>query len=140
MLHSVPLGALLVLVAEGYPAPVALTIPDGAIVIQRPLRDSRPRRWLWRGYGMNYAPFASQWAFLQSLDYQTRGAAGLVPTVGICEDVTGIGGFGQLSGGARVYTTCKVIQVTQSPRKGGGPVTYESLVEFYADDPAYAAF
>jgi hypothetical protein len=116
------------------------TSQDGAVVIQRPLRDSRPRRWIWRGYGLNDPTFAAQWAFLESLDYQTRTASGLVATVGIWEDFSGVGGFNKLSGSSRVYTTVRVIQVDRTPRKGGGPISYESVVEFYVEDPAYAAF
>jgi hypothetical protein len=118
-----------------------LTTNDGATVIQRPLRDSRPRKWIWRGHGRLSEPFASQWALLERLEYRARLASGLVPTVGIWEDVSGTGGFGRRDeSGSRVYTTVKLLQANRTPRQGGGPVIYDSVVEFYVDDPTYQAF
>jgi hypothetical protein len=103
------------------------------------LRDSRPRRWLWSGYGPNDTEFAAQWAFLESLDAKAGLANGFPATVGIWEDVSGVGGFSKAVGSARTYTPVRVVQVSRQPRRGGGPVTYEAVLEFQIEDSNYTA-
>lgn len=115
------------------------TTQDGAIVIQRPMRDSRPRKWLWRGYGRSDASNNSLWDLLQSLTTKARVAAGLSATVKVWEDVTGAGGFDKTDGlGAKVYTTVRVHQATRKPSPSG-PVVYETALTFYVDDLNYSA-
>jgi hypothetical protein len=52
----------------------------------------------------------------------------------------GIGGFARMNGSNREYTRVKIIQVSGAPRPGGAPVSYESVLEFYVDDPAFTRF
>jgi hypothetical protein len=59
--------------------------------------------------------------------------------VQVWEDVSGAGGFARMNGDNRVYTPVRIVQANRTPR-GGGPVNYESVLEFYVDDPTYAAF
>ena len=119
------------------------TTQDGATVVQRPLRDSRPRKWVWKGYRDSdlLAAYANQWQELAALEYRTRLEAGLNPLVEIWEDETSVGGFDRMDGEDKVYTTVKFIRVDRAMRKGGGPVTYEdSYIEFYVEDDTYRGF
>lgn len=114
---------------------------DGAVVIQRPTRDTRTRRLIWLAYGPKNEPFASQWALFESLECRSRMDAGLPASVGFWEDVTEAGGFDRTDGqGEKIYTRVKIIQVDRMPRQGGGPVRYESTVEFVIDDPSFSGF
>src|SRR5262245_24129655 len=71
----------------------ALTSQDGRIVIQRPLMDERPRKWIWRGYGPSHSAFATQWSLLETLEQRRRLEARLPPIIEIYENVSGVGGF-----------------------------------------------
>lgn len=118
-----------------------LVTQDGAVIVQRPLRDSRPRKWVWKGYGPSIAAYSAQWQLLQSLDGRARLQANLSPTVEIWENVSGVGGFSRLNGdGSRLYTRVRLTQVDRTPRQGGGPVSFDSTVTFQLDDATYAAF
>jgi hypothetical protein len=114
---------------------------DEATVIQRPLRDSRTRRWIWRGYRYHMAEYAAQWALLESLDAQARLRLGLNPVIEIFEDTSGIGGFGKRDGGGNpIFTKVAFVQVTRNVR-AGGRVTYdESVIEFLIRDSDYNDF
>jgi hypothetical protein len=113
---------------------------DGNVIVQRPLRDSRPRKWRWVGYGPPHPAFAALWALLESLNARARAKAGLPVTVGIWEDVSGSGGFNRVDGaGGKVYTTVKLVQVNRTP-DGSGPVFYESSAEFYIADDTCSTF
>jgi hypothetical protein len=116
------------------------TTQDGATIVQRPLRDPRVRKWRWTGHQTETEPYATQWALLASLETRARVLAGLPATVEIWEDVSGIGGFDRMDGANRQYTTVRFLQVDRAPRKGGGPVVYESVVEFIIADPTYSTF
>ena len=117
-----------------------LTTQDGNVIVQRPLRDARPRKWTWRGYGQPDADYVALWSFLQSMSYRARMNQALTPTIDIWEDTTGSGGFDKLDSlGNKVYTTVKVLQVTRTP-SGPGPMRYESSITFYIEDENYDAF
>jgi hypothetical protein len=123
---------------------------DGAVVIQRPPLDERPRRWVWKGYRPWQTDYELQWKELESLETRTRSLAGNSPIVEIWEGETDQGGFGALTSGAEPdfetfsnlrWTRVRFVQVSRTTRKGGGSVVYEdSVVEFRIADPAYQAF
>jgi hypothetical protein len=114
---------------------------DGGVIVQRPLRDSRPRKWIWRGYGPSIASYAEQWALLQSLEKRARVTSNLPAQMEIWEDVSGVGGFARTNAdGSRLYTKVQLIQVARTPRTGGGPVAYDSTVTFQIDDATFSAF
>src|SRR5690606_40389735 len=69
------------------------TTPDGAVVVQRPLRDDRPRQWVWKNYRPTVTTYENQWKLLETLEVKARLKANLEPTVQIWEDVTDEGGF-----------------------------------------------
>jgi hypothetical protein len=117
-----------------------LTSANGNIVIQRPLRDSRARKLIWRGYGPNHATFAAMWTLLESMDTRKRRESGLAPTVGIWEDVSGSGGFARMDGSSKLYTTVRVVSVDRQTRQGGGPVAFDSTLTFHIDDESYTNF
>lgn len=107
---------------------------DGGHVVQRPLRDSRPRRWTWKGYGPNLPVYENQWQALRALEYRTRLEAGVWPIVEVREDVVGEGGLSS-------WTKVKLLRVERVTRKGGGGVVYEdSFLEFVIVDPSYTGF
>ena len=130
------------------PAPSAVEYPerraqkvhatqDGGIVVQRPLRDSRPRKWHWTNYPANYAAYASQWATLKALEYRTRLEAGQWPLVEVWEDTTD-GGFDRMDGATQVWTVVKLLRVDRTVR-GSGPVVYsDSVLEFVIQDETFS--
>ena len=130
------------------PAPTAIDYPeaslykvlptqDGSIVVQRPLHDACPRKWIWNGFGQPDASFVSQWTVVKACEYRARIRAALSPTIEIWEDSTGAGGFDRLDAlGAKVWTKVKLLQVTRKP-SGPGPLRFESSVTFYVSDPDY---
>jgi hypothetical protein len=115
---------------------------DGAVVVQRPFRDSRPRRWIWTNYPAAASAYSTTWTLLESLEYRTRLANNLPGWIEVWEDVSGVGGFGKLDGsGNRIYTKVKVTQANRVPRGGGGIVIYAaSVMEFVIDDLSYTEF
>lgn len=117
---------------------------DGAVVVQRPLRDDRPRKWIWKGYRDSdlMAAYKNQWATLSTLEYRYRLQHNLPATVQIWEDETGIGGFNLLDGGgAKIWTTVKFLQVQRTIRPGGGFVIYDaSTIEFVIADNSFSSF
>lgn len=143
-----------------HPRPTAINYPerrlfkrrdtkDGASVISRPVADSRPRQWIWKGYRAWMAEFNEQWLILKSLETKARLQDGLSATVLIWEDETTEGGFDTTTAGDPdlitysnlVWTTVRFIQVDRKLRDSGGPVIYDtSTVEFVVEDPLYAAF
>lgn len=123
---------------------------DGAVVLARPLRDSRPRQWIWKGYRQWITGYAALWETFKTLDTKARVEASLSPTVQIWEDETGPdSGFGLTTGGAPdlvayanlIWTTVRIIQVTREMRDNGGPLTFEkSIVEFTVEDDSFSTF
>lgn len=129
--------------------------PDGAVVIQRPMRDSRLRRWVWKRYRPTIAAYEVQYQLLKTLtakELWRRGQAEV--TVQIWEDVTDEGGFGHYEGEGEdgvepdlvyftnlIWTQVKLVNVYRKTRKGGGVVVYDdTVVEFVIADDAYGAF
>jgi hypothetical protein len=128
-----------------HPAPTEIDYPerrmmtlhptqDGPPVIQRPLRDSRSRKWIWKGYGPRIAPYENQWEALKALEYRTRLDANQWPIVELREDELAESGFAN-------WTKVKIVRVERTARKGGGGLVYdESFIEFFVVDPAFGGF
>lgn len=128
-----------------YPAARSVTeqaTVDGKIVLHRPLKDGRKRKWIWRNYPASHAAYEDQWKLLESLNAGVRWENNLPPTVGIWEDVSGMGGFNKVDeNGARVFTTVKFTQVDRKVRRGGGIVIYDpSEVHIFIEDENYDYF
>jgi len=127
-----------------YPEAEAMTITasiEGNPIIQRPMRDGRVRKWIFRGWGKGSEPYETQWNTLQSLTSGHRSQNGQDPYVYLWEDVSGVGGFDRYdSEGNRVFTRVRIAQANRVPRNGGGPVRYDSTLEFYIADDTYTSF
>jgi hypothetical protein len=119
-----------------------LTTQDGAVVIQRPLRDPRPRRWMWNSYVKGNAEYEALFSLLSSLELKAMRDAGLSPLIGIWEDVSGIGGFDRRDGSFNpVFTNVLITQVHREPIPAPGRVVYgDTLIEFVIEDLSYTHF
>jgi hypothetical protein len=157
---SVPIGFTTVLPI--HPRPTEVEYPefrsfkskvskDGSVVIQRPLKDSRPRKWAWKRYRPYMTEFMNMWAVLESLETKAMWDAGFAdPTIEIWEDETGKGGFGTTTDGFPpdlitytnlVWTKVKIIQAHQAIASGGGPVVFDtSFIDFIIVDEDYSSF
>jgi len=126
------------------------TTQDHNIVIQRPIKDSRVRKWLWKNYRSNIIGYNSLWTALVALESRQRDIDGKNPVIQIWENETGEGGFDEttdqlapdLSGYTNIeWVQVKFLQVTRKSRSGGGPVKYdESVVEFVIADASWENF
>src|SRR5690606_33657832 len=116
-----------------YPEAEAVAIKnsvDGNVVIQRPLKDGRVRKWHFQGWGKGSEPYETQWNTLQSLTTGRRSQNGQDPYVYVWEDESGVGGFDRTdSEGNRIFTRVRIAQANRVPRNGGGPVRYDSTLE-----------
>jgi hypothetical protein len=124
---------------------------DGAVVIQRPLRDSRMRSWSWVGYRPTVPNYENLFASLKSLEARQRQIDGLNPVIQIWENESvGEGGFDQtiddldpdLIGYTNIeWVQVKFTQVHRKSQKGGGLVKYDNtFVEFYVEEPSWENF
>jgi hypothetical protein len=113
----------------------AIPTVDGATVIQRPLVDTRVRRWLWYNYPRSHQEFASLWSLLESLETRTRFDQGLTPWVYVWEDLSGTGRFDRKVAGDEIFSRVRVVRVERTARPGGGPVIYDrAAFEFRVED------
>jgi len=110
---------------------------DGNVIVQRPLRDSRPRRFVWRNLPLKSAEYSAQWELLRTFDYRHRLSSGLYPYVGVWEDETGAGGLARMDGSSRILTLAKILQVSRSAEPHFFP---ETFIEFWIADPTYKEF
>lgn len=138
---------------------------DHAVVIQRPIKDSRTRRWIWRNYRSNIATYETQWTNLKSMEARARALSDPEPVapfttyadsltknplIQIWENITDEGGFGETTDDLAPdlvsytniqWTQVKFLQVHRTTRKGTGYVVYdESFIEFVIADPAWESF
>ena len=138
---------------------------DHAVVIQRPIKDSRTRRWVWRNYRPNIASYETQWSNLKAMEARARAlsdpepiapftvyddSSAKNPLIQVWENITDEGGFGEttddLAPDLVSYTNIewvqvKFLQVHRTTRKSTGYVIYdESAVDFVIADPAWESF
>ena len=124
---------------------------DHAVVIQRPIHDSRERKWIWKRYRPAAGNYETQWVTLLSLQARRRHQNAEDPVVEIWEDETvGENGFDLTDDGEPpdlvtytniVWTQVKFIRVYRKSQKGGGPIIYDdSIMEFIVVDPAWENF
>ncbi len=127
---------------------------DGAVIINRPMQDSRPRRWIWARYPANgtaFMEFNNQWTFLKTLETKALWQAGSAdPSIFVWENESGIGGFGETLDNSEPdlidylniqWTKVTVIQASQELAKGTGRTIYDtSIFEFIITDPDYNDF
>lgn len=126
---------------------------DNNIVIQRPIRDDRPRKWVWNSYRSTVPRYEAQYQFLRSITEKSLWNDGnLIMTVDVWEDESGVGGLDRFDAtlfsapdeaglSNLIWTTARVSNVYRtSPKKGGPPVYDETVMEFYIQDAAYTDF
>lgn len=124
---------------------------DHAVVIQRPIKDSRERKWLWKRYREAAPNYEAQWTTLRTLDARQRSIDGKNPVIQIWENETlGEGGFSEttddqapdLGGYTNIeWVEVKFLQVSRKSQKGGGIVVFDdSVVTFVVTDPAWENF
>lgn len=114
---------------------------DSAAIIQRPLIDTRPRKWIWKRYRQAAPNYETQYDLLRSLEARQRHLDSKDPNVFIWEDESDEGGFGEMSGPDEVWTQVKFIQVHRRSQSGGGVVVYDdSWIEFVITDPTWESF
>jgi len=126
------------------------TTQDSAFVIQRPIADARPRKWLWKRYRNTVPNYETQYDTLRTLEARQRHLDSRDPNIFIWENESDEGEFGALSSGTVPdlesytnisWTQVKFMQVHRKSAGGGGPVIYEdSWVEFVITDPAWESF
>lgn len=63
------------------PLGTRVDIPNGSLVAQVPLRDARPRRWVWEGYPASLVAYAALWARLEPLRARYRYQTGNSPYI-----------------------------------------------------------
>ena len=160
---DVPAGTLQVLNVHPKPTGVeypdvrdfnAIDTQDGNVVLQRPIRDRRRRRWFWVGFRSYMVVWENMWNTIVPLEAKARAEAGFTDvTVEIWEDESsGEGGFNLTTDGQPPsytsptvnnlkWTKVKFIQVSRQSRKQGGPVAYDpAFIEFVIKDPTYERF
>jgi hypothetical protein len=120
---------------------------DGNVVVQAPIKDSRPRHWVWQNYKFDIPRYDALYVKLYNL--QTKLRVGASPAksewVFLYEDVTD-----ELStrawGGTEwtkspAWVRVKVFNVTRQIRRSGGKVTYDDTrLSFIIDDATWNAF
>lgn len=114
---------------------------DSALIIQRPLNDPRPRRWIWKGYRQAAPNYESQFDTLRLLEARQMAADTYDPVIQVWENESDEGGLGGGTEGSPVWTDAKIVQVTRKTRGGGGVAVYEdTIVEFIIVDSTWESF
>ena len=65
---------------------------DSSLVIQRPLNDPRPRRWIWKGYRQSVPNYEDLFDDLKLLEARQLDADGYSPIVQLWENESDEGG------------------------------------------------
>jgi len=120
---------------------------DGNPVIQAPLVDNRPRRWIWTRYRPDTRQYSTTFDKLWNLHWKLRLEATPAKSewVYLKEDVTGnldkrVWNAGQWEH-QNDFVRVKVVDVTQNVAREGGTVKYdETVLEFLIDDSAWTNF
>src|SRR5436190_7057165 len=97
---------------------------DGNAIIQTPVRDTRPRQWIWHSYKANVLNYTVMYQQLLNYHYKNRLNGGKSPWVFIYENETLNLVYKNWNGTAWVETAdfmrAKVTQVTQNVLPQGG--------------------
>lgn len=120
------------------------TSRDGNPILQTPVRDTRPRQWVWKRYMSEYEGYDKLYNKL--LNYQERlretATPPKPPWMWLKEDSSGNLTFRQWNGTTWVETVSWVrvliTQVTQNVADQIGHTVWEELIlEFVIDDPVF---
>lgn len=120
---------------------------DGSPIVQAPLKDGRPRTWVWKRYKATIPRYTNLYATILNYQYKNRQASipAKSPWVYVKESESGNLTYKNWNGTSFVETSdwvrVKVTQVTQNLGQGGGQATYdETRLEFVIDDPRWNNF
>lgn len=123
------------------------TSKDGFAIVQAPLKDTRPRSWVWKRYRSSIPKYDN--LYNQLLNYQYRMRQSAIPAksqwVYLKDTESGNLTFKQWNGTkwieVETWVRAKVIQVTQNIAEQGGPAVYETTeLRFIIDDPSWSNF
>ena len=114
---------------------------DSSLIIQRPLNDPRPRKWIWKNYRQSVPNYESQFDDLKLLEARQLDADGYSPIIQVWENESDEGGIGGGTEGSPTWVDAKILQVHRRTRKGGGIVVYdETWIEFIIVDSTWEEF
>lgn len=118
---------------------------DGAPVVQAPLKDSRPRTWIWKRYRSSVPHFDTLYNLLLNYQYKLRQATGQSPWVYVRDTESGNLTFRTQNGNTFTenasWVRVKVIQVTKNLAQQGGPAVWEDTKFVWViDDPTWNLF
>jgi len=120
---------------------------DGNPIIQAPLKDGRPRSWIWKRYRNTVPKYSTLYNQLLNYQYHLRQLATppKSPWVYVRDTETNNLSFRQWNGTTwteiNTWVRVKVIMVTQQVGEGGGPAVYDTTTfTFVIDDPAWNGF
>lgn len=120
---------------------------DGNPIIQSPLKDGRPRTWVWKRYRSSVPKYDN--LYNQLLNYQHRLRETSIPPkspwVFVKDTESGNLTFKQWNGTkwieVETWVRVKVAKVTQNIASQGGPAVYEdTLFTFVIDDTSWTLF
>ena len=120
---------------------------DGNSIIQSPLKDSRPRAWVWRRYRQSISKYVSLYNLLLNLQYRNRitSPAAKSPWIYVKDTETNNLTYRQWNGTKWIesedWVRVKVTQVTQQIAAQGGQAVYdETKFTWVIDDPRWNFF
>ena len=120
---------------------------DGAPIVQSPLKDGRPRTWIWRRYRSKVPGYDALYNRLLNYQHRLRETSTppKSPWVWIRDTESGNLTYKQWDGTkwieVETWVRVKVTLVSQNIAQQGGPAVYEDTVfQFVIDDPAWNLF
>ena len=120
---------------------------DGNPVVQSPLKDGRPRTWIWKRYRSSVPKYDALYNKLLNYQHKLRETSfpPKSPWVWVKDTETGNLTFRQWDGTkwieVETWVRVKVTMVTQNIAQQGGHAVYEdTLFTFVIDDPAWSLF
>lgn len=123
------------------------TSKDGYSIVQSPLKDTRPRSWVWTRYRSSVPKYDTVYNQLLNYQYKMRQSSTPVksPWVWVKDTETGNLTYKQWNGTkwieVETWVRVKVIQVTQNIARQGGYAVYdETRMTFSIDDATWNNF
>lgn len=120
---------------------------DGSAIVQSPLKDGRPRTWVWKRYRSSVPKYDTLYNQLLNYQYKLRETATppKSPWVWVKDTESGNLTYKQWNGTkwieVETWVRVKVTSVTQNIAQAGGPAVYEeTLFVFTIDDTVWNLF
>lgn len=123
------------------------TSKDGYTIVQAPIKDTRPRSWIWKRYRSSVPKYDNLWNQIFNYQYRVRQNAipAKSPWVYVKDTESGNLTFRQWNGTKWIefetWVRVKVTQVTQNVAQQGGPTVWEDTkLTFIIDDNSWNNF